>query len=193
MQTSPLKVISNSVSAEPIVAKKPPAGPSALTHRELVRGPFWQKIPAYREVTEAQFLDHAWQAKNSITKIDKLIATIQGLASAEFIKDIELGMKSAPMSVRVSPYLVALTDWASPYTDPLRTQFFPLASRLLPDHPQLQLDSLHEQDDAPVPGLTHRYTDKALFLPLDQCPVYCRFCTRSYAIGLDTDEVEKVH
>src|SRR6185436_8018624 len=24
------------------------------------------------------------------------------------------------------------------------------------------------------------------------CPVYCRFCTRSYAVGLDTEEVEKV-
>ena len=44
-----------------------------------------------------------------------------------------------------------------------------------------------------MPGLTHRYADKALFLPLDTCPVYCRFCTRVYAIGLDTDEVEKVH
>jgi lysine 2,3-aminomutase len=63
----------------------------------------------------------------------------------------------------------------------------------LPDHPKLDLDSLHEQADAPVPGLTHRYPDKALFLPLDTCPVYCRFCTRSYAIGLDTENVEKVH
>jgi lysine 2,3-aminomutase len=44
----------------------------------------------------------------------------------------------------------------------------------------------------PVPGLTHRYVDKALFLALDTCPVYCRFCTRSYAVGVDTDEVEKV-
>ncbi len=43
----------------------------------------------------------------------------------------------------------------------------------------------------PVPGLTHRYTDKALFLALDTCPVYCRFCTRSYAVGIDTEEVEK--
>ena len=51
---------------------------------------------------------------------------------------------------------------------------------------------MHEQGDAPTPGLTHRYADKALFLPLDTCPVYCRFCTRSYAIGLDTDQVEKV-
>ncbi len=198
METSQLKVLpvvpaNNAAAAEPIVAKKPAVDPSTLKHRDLVRGPFWQKIPAYRDVTEAQFLDHNWQAKNSITKIDKLIATVQGLTSAEFIKDIELGMKSAPMSVRVSPYLVSLIDWANPYIDPIRTQFFPLASRLLPDHPQLQLDSLHEQDDAPVAGLTHSYVDKALFLPLDQCPVYCRFCTRSYAIGLDTDEVEKVH
>ncbi len=45
----------------------------------------------------------------------------------------------------------------------------------------------------PVPGLTHRYPDKALFLALDTCPVYCRFCTRSYAVGLDTEEVEKFH
>jgi lysine 2,3-aminomutase len=43
----------------------------------------------------------------------------------------------------------------------------------------------------PVPGLTHRYVDKALFLALDTCPVYCRFCTRSYAVGVDTEEVEK--
>jgi len=191
MEASPLKVIQN--AAEPIVAKKPPVDPATLAHRNLVRGPFWQKIPAYREVSEAQFLDHNWQAKSSITKIDKLISTIQELCTPEFIKDIEMGMKKAPMSVRVSPYLVALIDWSNPYTDPIRTQFFPLASRLLPDHPQLQLDSLHEQDDAPVAGLTHRYVDKALFLPLDQCPVYCRFCTRSYAIGLDTEEVEKVH
>jgi lysine 2,3-aminomutase len=34
--------------------------------------------------------------------------------------------------------------------------------------------------------------DKVLFLPLDVCPVYCRFCTRSYAIGGDTEVVDKV-
>ena len=54
------------------------------------------------------------------------------------------------------------------------------------------LDSLGEQADAPVPGLTHRYPDKALFLVIDTCPVYCRFCTRSYAVGIDTEEVEKI-
>jgi lysine 2,3-aminomutase len=176
-----------------VFAKKPPVEASALAHRALRSGPWWQRIPAYRTVDEATFLDHSWQAKSSITKVAKLVETIEGMVPAGFIEDLEGGMKRAPMSVRVSPYIVSLIDWERPYEDPLRTQFFPLASRLLPDHPKLGLDTLAEQADAPVPGLTHRYPDKALFLPLDTCPVYCRFCTRSYAIGLDTDEVEKVH
>jgi lysine 2,3-aminomutase len=193
MATSPSHTLNVVHGDSPIVPKKPPVDPSTLVHTQLRSGEWWRKIPAYKDVGEAQFLDHAWQAKNSITKISKLLETVQSLVSAGFIEDVEQGMKRAPMSVRVSPYMVSLIDWEHPYEDPLRIQFFPLGSRLLPDHPKLDLDSLHEQADAPVPGLTHRYPDKALFLPLDTCPVYCRFCTRSYAIGLDTDEVEKVH
>ena len=181
------------LNADPIVHKKPAVDPSTLAYRDLLSGPFWQKIPAYREVGEKEFLDHNWQAKHSITNIAKLLKAIEGLVPQAFIEDAEQGFKRAPMSVRVSPYLLSLIDWSDPYSDPLRTQFIPVASRLLPDHPKLDLDSLHEQEDAQVPGLTHRYPDKALFLPLDQCPVYCRFCTRSYAIGLDTENVEKVH
>ena len=179
-------------SAEPIVPKKPPVDPSTLTHRDLLRGEFWQRIPAYKNVDEKTFLDHAWQAKNTITKPAKLLEALQDMVPAGFVADAEEGFKRAPMSLRVSPYLLSLIDWADPYADPLRIQFIPVASRLLPDHPKLHLDSLHEQADAPVPGLTHRYPDKALFLPLDTCPVYCRFCTRSYAVGVDTEEVEKV-
>jgi lysine 2,3-aminomutase len=63
---------------------------------------------------------------------------------------------------------------------------------MLRDHPRLRLDSLAELDDSPVPGLTHRYPDKALFVALSTCPVYCRFCTRSYAIGPSTETVDKV-
>src|SRR5690606_6388984 len=102
------------------------------------------------------------------------------------------GFGRAPMSLRVSPYLLSLVDWSDPVADPLRRQFIPMGTQLLHDHPKLDLDSLHEQADAPVPGLTHRYPDKALFLALDTCPVYCRFCTRSYAVGIDTEQVEKV-
>jgi len=176
-----------------IVPLKPPVDPASLTHKQLVEIPDFRRIPAYKDVTDEQFLDHHWQAKRSITRPDKLLDTLRGMVSAEFIQDATEGFSHAPMSVRVSPYLMSLIDWNDPYGDPLRTQFIPLRSRMLPDHPKLGLDSLHEREDAPVPGLTHRYVDKALFLPLDTCPVYCRFCTRSYAVGVDTEEVEKTH
>ena len=164
----------------------------SIRWRDLRRDPFWQRIPAWRDVDEQTFLDHRWQDKNAITSPKKLVSAVRELVSQAFIEDVEKGFSRSPMAVRMTPYVLALIDWEAPYADPLRRQFLPLASQLQPDHPMLTLDSLGEQDDAPVPGLTHRYPDKALFLVLDTCPVYCRFCTRSYAVGADTEEVEKV-
>jgi lysine 2,3-aminomutase len=174
------------------VKVRPAPGPADLAHRQLCDGPFWQAIPAFRGVTEAEFLDHRWQAKHSITRVDKLLGALQDLVDPAFLEDAREGFRRAPMAVRISPYLLSLVDWSRPYDDPIRRQFIPLGSTRLPDHPRLELDSLHEQEDAPVPGLTHRYPDKALFLALDTCPVYCRFCTRSYAVGPDQASVEKV-
>ena len=153
---------------------------------------FWQQIPAYKDVDASTFASHKWQEKNSVTSVKKLVAALGDSLSAQFLQDVQEGFQRAPMAVRISPYLISLIDWRDPVTDPIRRQFLPLGSQLQPDHPMLTLDSLHEQADAPVPGLTHRYPDKVLFLALDTCPVYCRFCTRSYAVGLDTEEVEKM-
>jgi lysine 2,3-aminomutase len=178
--------------AEPIVHLKPKIDPKTITHRQLKDGEWWRTIPAWKNVDDSQFNHHTWQEKNAITSAEKLVDTIRELASDAFIKDIEAGFQNAPMAVRISPYLVSLIDWQNPYTDPIRRQFLPIQSQLERDHPMLTLDSLHEQSDAPTPGLTHRYPDKVLFLTLDTCPVYCRFCTRSYAVGLDTELVEKV-
>jgi lysine 2,3-aminomutase len=162
-------------------------------HRELRGGEFWRHIPKFRDVDEATFLDHIWQGRNSVKTPEELLDTIKDLAPTTFIDDARAGFSHAPMAVRVSPYMLSLIDWNDPYADPIRRQFIPLRSTMRPDHPRLTLDSLHERQDAPVPGLVHRYTDKALFIALQTCPVYCRFCTRSYAIGPNTSDVEKVH
>ncbi|MCC6620883.1 MAG: KamA family radical SAM protein [Deltaproteobacteria bacterium] len=171
---------------------KPPIDPATLVHRNFRRDEYWRKIPAWKDVDHETFADYDWQEKHAITSPKKLVATVRELVSEAFVKDVEGGFAVAPMAVRISPYLLSLIDWEAPVDDPIRRQFLPLASEIEPDHPMLTLDSLHEQGDAPVPGLTHRYPDKALFLALDTCPVYCRFCTRSYAVGLDTDTVDKV-
>jgi lysine 2,3-aminomutase len=44
-------------------------------------------------------------------------------------------------------------------------------------------DSLAEDRDSPVPGLTHRYPDRVLMLVTTQCATYCRYCTRSRIVG----------
>lgn len=117
------------------------------------------------------------------------------------------------------PHVLGRINWENPRNDPIFRQFFPLKSVMLPDHPKLTLDSLHETADSPVPGLVHRYPDKALFLgepnstsekedlykvkischvirltavvATSVCPTYCAFCTRSYAVGANTDTVTK--
>jgi len=175
-----------------VIQSKPPVDPAYFEFKNLKQGEFWRHVPAYKDVDEKTFLDHLWQQKHSVKTAAELLQAIESLASPEFIEDARAGFSHAPMAVRVSPYAIALIDWNDPYGDPIRRQFIPTKSTFLPDHPRLVLDSLHEQADSPVPGLVHRYVDKALFLPLAVCPVYCRFCTRSYAIGPDTEEVDKI-
>ena len=82
----------------------------------------------------------------------------------DFLTDIEEGMKVAPMSVRLTPHVLSVTDWYNPVDDPVRRQFIPLRSTMVQDHPALALDSLHEIHDSPVEGLVHRYPEKVLFL-----------------------------
>ena len=169
-----------------------PGGRRDLEHRDLRRDEFWAGVPAYEGIPGSEFHTHTFQIQHTVTNVRQLRETLRGLAPESFYLDVEAGLKRAPMALRISPYLLSRIDWSNPYGDPIRTQFMPVASQQVADHPKLRFDSLRERGDSPVPGLTHRYPDKALFLPLDSCPVYCRFCTRSYAIGGDTERVEKL-
>ena len=53
--------------------------PKTLTHQELLGGDFWREIPAYKDVDRETFLDHKFQMRNTITKVDKLLAAVQAL------------------------------------------------------------------------------------------------------------------
>lgn len=180
---------------DPVEDTEPPGRgipPQAAPHMQLGEGDFWRRIPAYRRVAERTFLCHGWQGRNSVTRVADLSSVLGALATETFYRDAEEGLRRSTMSLRVSPYILSLIDWNDPLSDPLRRQFIPLRSEQLPDHPMVGLDSLHELEDSPTPGLVHRYPDKALFLALDLCPVYCRFCTRSYAVGRETEGLGKL-
>jgi lysine 2,3-aminomutase len=44
-------------------------------------------------------------------------------------------------------------------------------------------DPLCEEEQSPVPNLTHRYPDRVLFMISNCCAVYCRFCMRKRKVG----------
>ncbi|MCQ0040647.1 lysine-2,3-aminomutase-like protein [Parasaccharibacter apium] len=67
----------------------------------------------------------------------------------------------------------------------------PIARQVIPDARELRTMP-HESEDpigdealSPVPGIVHRYEDRALLKPLLVCPLYCRFCFRREHVGPD--------
>ncbi|KAI1499631.1 L-lysine-aminomutase [Biscogniauxia marginata] len=168
-------------------------------------GEFWRELPPFKDVSREEFLSWGWSIKNVLEtkKIWEFMDAVlpdemprgEGLGGMqsrdEFVADIASGIKASAMSVRVMPYVLGRINWNDPANDPIFRQFIPLKTAMIPDHPQLKLDSLHEKKDSPVEGIVHRYPDKALFLPVSVCPAYCVFCTRSYAVGGNTELVTK--
>lgn len=60
--------------------------------------------------------------------------------------------------------------------------------QVVPDAAELEdldaeQDPLEEDLMSPVPHLVHRYPDRALLMVTNQCPIYCRFCTRKRLVG----------
>lgn len=140
---------------------------------EFRQDEFWRKLERWHSVDADTFLNHLWQEKNAVTSVAVLGDLIKDITPAGFVSDIEKGHQLAPMSIRLTPYILSLIDWSNPYFDPLRRQFLPLASEIEVDHPMVQLDPMGEQNDSPAMGLTHRYPDRVLFLATNVCPVYC--------------------
>lgn len=71
--------------------------------------------------------------------------------------------------------------------DPIFLQAFPSPSELILNKCEMN-DPLSEDEDSPVPGITHRYPDRVLFHISNTCSMYCRHCTRKRKVG-DRDSI----
>ncbi|KAJ2891825.1 L-lysine 2,3-aminomutase [Zalerion maritima] len=166
---------------------------------------FWKNIPSLADVTEEQFLSHAWNQSHTVDGklgLERLLeenirvshVPIEGgnfLTKQEFIEDMVEGMSNANMAVRMSPYIVSRVNWDDPAKDPVLRQYTLRKSLLLPDHPKANRDSLDEKSDSKIPNLVHRYPDKVLFLVTMICPAFCNYCTRARAVGWETEAFSK--
>jgi lysine 2,3-aminomutase len=153
----------------------------------------WKRFMPWESVSPDDFNHHQWQDKNSVTRLEQLQDVLDGVVPSEVFDDIQAGLMHVGMSIRLNPYMLSLIDWSDAKADPIRRQFLPMRSEQEEDHPCLSIDSLEERNHSPVPSLVHRYPDKVLFLVTSVCPVYCQYCTRSYAVGQDTKLIQKDH
>ena len=136
----------------------------------------------FPEVTDEQWNDWKWQVKNRIETLEDLKKYIK-LTPAE-----EEGVKKTLSTLRmaITPYYLSLIDPNDP-KDPVRRQCIPTEAETYQAKADL-LDPLHEDEDSPTPGLTHRYPDRVLFLITDMCSMYCRHCTRRRFAGQTDNE-----
>lgn len=94
---------------------------------------------------------------------------------------IALEQVASRYAVAVTPAMLELID-PGDAADPIALQFVPDA-RELHTLPQERSDPLDEARLSPVPGVVHRYPDRALLKLTHVCPVYCRFCFRREVVG----------
>ncbi|MEQ9125387.1 MAG: lysine-2,3-aminomutase-like protein [Alphaproteobacteria bacterium] len=85
-------------------------------------------------------------------------------------------------AIRVTPAMAGLMDATAAGGDAMRRQFLPDPAEL-DAAPEERADPIGDDAHSPVPGLVHRYPDRALLKPISVCPVYCRFCFRRETVG----------
>src|SRR5688572_30293279 len=125
----------------------------------------------------------SWQEllrKQSIASLEALVAKF---GSEHFPDLARLRQAAEDFEFRISPAMVDLIQ--SP-GDPIWRQYVPDLEEL--DVHDGLVDSLAEDANSPVPNITHRYPDRALFLVSPVCASYCRFCTRRRKVG-DPDKI----
>ena len=133
----------------------------------------WQRW----DCSEEEWHDWHWQVRNRIQTVDGLAQHIPLTRQEEE----EIAKVLTVFRMGITPYYASLMDPDDPNC-PIRRQAIPTIAETYFGTADMH-DPLSEEKDSPVPGLTHRYPDRVLFLITDQCSMYCRHCTRRRFAG----------
>jgi len=121
---------------------------------------------------------------NRIRNPQQLLAAFPRLAGGP---DLTYVMTKYPMAI--TPYYASLIRRADS-CDPIFQMCVPQGQELT-DPPFLTPDPLEECRDMPVPGMVHRYPDRALVIATTMCSTYCRHCTRKRIAGTRETSITK--
>ncbi len=135
-----------------------------------------KRAPAFADVPDEKWNDWRWQLSHRLNTADE-IGKVLALTDSE-----RKALNTSNLfRVDITPYFISLIDPEDP-DDPIRRQIIPRAEEMQSFTAMME-DSLSEDRHSPVPGLVHRYPDRALMLVTTQCASYCRYCTRARIVG----------
>lgn len=123
-------------------------------------------------VDPADWRDWRWQQRNALADA----AAIGRLVRLSEDERRGLALAAGHTRVGVTPYYAALMDPEHP-SCPIRMQVIPSPHEVVEGAGDLA-DPVGEESHRPVRAVVHKYRDRALFLAVDRCAVYCRHCTR---------------
>lgn len=132
----------------------------------------FRDIELWKNVTDEQWNDWHWQLTNTIRTLEDLQKVVN--LTPDEVEGVRISTQTIPLNI--TPYYASLMN-PDDARCPIRMQSVPISAEIHKTKYDLE-DPLHEDEDSPVPGLTHRYPDRVLFLVTNQCSMYCRFCTR---------------
>ncbi len=138
----------------------------------------------WADVPDEHWNDWRWQQRSRLRTADELARVIR-LTPGE---REAIASTAGAFRMAVTPYYAALMDPDDP-TCPIRAQAVPRLEELTAGPLDLA-DPLGEERFMPVPGITHRYPDRALFYVTHNCPVYCRHCTRKRKVSDPTSAAD---
>ena len=144
--------------------------------RSILSNPSLENSP-WAELAPDSFYDWKWQVRNRITSFEQL-EQIYKLRPEERSSFEQAGRL---FRFAVTPYYALLAD--------SEDEACPIRQQIVPSEAETSIsigergDPLGEEELEAAPNLIHRYSDRALLLVTDRCPVYCRFCTRRRIVG----------
>src|SRR5690554_6281530 len=144
-----------------------------------------RKKKYFPNVSDEEWNNWRWQVKNRITSV-KMLEKYINLNDNEK-ESIQRVLGKFRMAI--TPYYLTLIDPQN-LNCPIRMQAIPTINEMHIGSHDFN-DPLYEDVDSPVPGLTHRYPDRVLFLITDMCSMYCRHCTRRRFTGQTDNERTK--
>jgi lysine 2,3-aminomutase len=154
---------------------EPPSQESSDLSAEPPGSPLPTKFD--QRIRNGQWADWRWQMRNRVRTVGQLRDLFPKF-------DVSSGLIDATRKfpLAITPYYASLIRRLDA-TDPIFQMCVPQSEELA-DPPFLREDPLEEDEDMPVPGLVHRYADRALLLVTTTCSTYCRHCTRKRVAGM---------